>query len=231
MRCAVITCTGGRQELLSLCERWVGSQTTEPDVWIVSVDDGSTPELSREHRLIRPPERPEWWPSMDVAAPKWNLYWALSQVPAGHAAIVMEDDDYYSPSHISECLRGLESQPFSVQPSTIGFHLPNATWSHCVTYWPTEGLVAVHPDHIATYQRVLALQIECPFPGIYTRPLTCVQIKGAGRGLPGRAGLTRWQMDGAAQYQGFVSARDPGYTMFSAMVGRENANRYLSLLR
>lgn len=231
MKVAAITCTGGRQELLSLTEKWLRAQTIQPDVWLVSVDDGSTPKLESEHTLIRPgAPPPNWSKHVNITPQNWNLAFALRSVPPDHIAIVFEDDDFYEVDHIEASIEALEYSPVVCQPMAFGFYLPQGTFCIHDKVWPTEGMVALAPEAIIPYAKCLPgfRDIEWYKRSCMIRKPTCVQIKGAGRGLPGRAGTTRWQVTGAQTNERVYP--DPFYAFFKQCLGDDRANLYLDLL-
>lgn len=102
---SVITCTGGRRDAFTLCQRWMERQTySGPIQWIV-VDD-CVPEsdfysfrFSRRENVtidkVRP--APLWKPGMNTQAR--NMLAAI-EVVKGDAIAVIEDDDWYHPEYL-----------------------------------------------------------------------------------------------------------------------------------
>lgn len=75
-------------------------QTVKPDRWIVA-DGGETPApltMGQERRWSPSPPGPANFAG--------NVLRALEGVTG--AVVVFEDDDYYAPDHIEQCLKGLE---------------------------------------------------------------------------------------------------------------------------
>lgn len=232
MKICAVTCTGLRPELLKLCERWIAEQTVQPDHWIVSYDDGPKPIVT-DAEIIEAPAMPEdWGKKKDVAPQNWHLHWALGKVPKDHVAIVFEDDDYYYPDHIAECMKWIDRGcQITCQAVMYGFNPPMRNYGVHAKRWPTEGLVGLSPAGIDIYRHILPKMRNHPFavtkPEIMGRKETCVQIKGAGRGLPGRPGTTAWQVHGAID----VSFPDPNYEVFIDKVGKRVANAYIGLIQ
>lgn len=104
----VITPTHDRPEVWPLTERWMARQTLQPDQWIV-VDDGEHPApLTQGQQHLR--TRPSRGGAKSLAM---NLLAAISKVE-GDTVLVMEDDDYYSPSHIEVCANQLAERRASI---------------------------------------------------------------------------------------------------------------------
>jgi glycosyltransferase involved in cell wall biosynthesis len=91
----VITCTGDRPEAFALLQKWMSKQTLSPEQWIV-VDDGKTPlQSSEEYEYIRrEPTKNDYTHTLCL-----NFEKALEYVKCDKI-IVMEDDDWYSPTYI-----------------------------------------------------------------------------------------------------------------------------------
>ena len=98
----VITPTCDRPAGVALLEKWMSRQTIKPDRWIVA-DGGQTPApltMGQERR---------WAPSPSGAANfAGNILRTLDGIGEG-IVLVMEDDDWYSPSHIETCAKALKS--------------------------------------------------------------------------------------------------------------------------
>lgn len=105
----LLTATGARPEAFALCERWMAAQSyAGPVTWII-VDDGAKPTpITKSPKgwvqiVIRP--APFWQPGQNTQAR--NLLKGLDAVDAGHALVVIEDDDYYAPDWLETCVREL----------------------------------------------------------------------------------------------------------------------------
>ena len=91
----VITCTGDRPESFKLLQKWMSQQTMKPKQWIV-VDDGFDPLYpSKEFEYIRrEPAKEDYSHTLCL-----NFEKAL-EIVKYDKVIVMEDDDWYSPTYI-----------------------------------------------------------------------------------------------------------------------------------
>jgi len=204
MKVCAVTCTGDRPELLKLCRKWIQNQTVQPDEWLVSYDVDTRPETDATivQKVGQVPER--WTELPHIAKQNWNLYNALLAVPKDHIAVVFEDDDYYRSDHIEQCLADLQDTPVSCQPLLRIYDLPHRRIRNEQKLWPTEGCVALSPDAIRYYANLLPVRRNWDYhkeiPRHMKRTSTCIQLKGAGRGLPGRQGTTRMQTEGLDRF-------------------------------
>jgi glycosyltransferase involved in cell wall biosynthesis len=91
----VITCTGDRPEAFNLLCKWMDRQTIKPKQWIV-IDDGKAPIIERKDMqyIRRIPSNKD--PSHTLCI---NMMLALKEVLCDKI-IIMEDDDWYSPTYI-----------------------------------------------------------------------------------------------------------------------------------
>lgn len=92
----VITCTGDRPFSFDLLRRWMANQVMKPDQWLV-VDDGQVP--------IYPTEEFEYHRRMPTSTGYahtlcLNMLEVIPKV-RNEKVIIMEDDDWYSPTYIS----------------------------------------------------------------------------------------------------------------------------------
>ena len=200
MKVCAVTCTGARPELLNLCRKWIGNQTVKVDEWLVSYDVEERPAV--DAGIIQKVSAvPEGWAALKhIAKQNWNLYNALKAVPDDYAAVVFEDDDYYRANHVEKCLENLENTPLSCQRTLHVWDLPSRRFKQDIKLWPSEGCVAMRPDNIGYYADLLPRPRNWDYhrelPLHMSREETVVQIKGAGRGLPGRQGTTEMQVSG-----------------------------------
>jgi hypothetical protein len=232
--CAV-TCTGGRPELFELCKRWVMRQTRMPDRWIVSTDiggfDSKLPEFA-SHYTHDPQVEQEPNPHRRA---HFHLASALKCVPPDHAAVIMEDDDWYGPDHIETLVEHLERSDCRIASHRLTrfYHVPERRY----LIRPSEGrsdigIVMLSPEAIPWYVKGLIetgaqneyyllsrLQSACKS--------TSVGIKGAGFGLPGRAGASSKHQRAKALR---IMQADPGAKMFREWLGPD-AQPYLDLAR
>lgn len=101
----LITPTADRPAAFALCERWVQSQTIQWDQWLV-VDDGHEPvkcTLGQEH--IKRKRNGEG--NLSLIG---NILEAIPRV-RGDRIVIVEDDDYYKPHHLADCIARLEHGP------------------------------------------------------------------------------------------------------------------------
>lgn len=91
----VITCTGDRPKSFDLLQRWMNNQITKPQQWIV-IDDGKVPIVPSKNfeYYRREPSESDYTHTLCL-----NLMKALQHVK-NNKIIIMEDDDWYSPTYI-----------------------------------------------------------------------------------------------------------------------------------
>lgn len=139
MRVSVITPTADRPRGIELCERWMARQTLQPEQWIVA-DGGKLPAaltMGQTHLHKASPT--------GAANLAGNILRALDAV-TGDVVVVVEDDDYYLPTHIEECVRGLQRQPAYGCASLVYFNvskrchiqMPNRGSALCQTAFRAE---------------------------------------------------------------------------------------------
>jgi len=233
VKVCVVTCTGGRPELFALCRRWVERQTHKPDAWIVTTDCSDAPDIPAWATLLRVPPEPKDEMVGPVETAMWALTCALANVPPDHAVVIMEDDDWYSATHVATAVEQLCKHSIAQLGELWRFHLPASRAAKGVPASPDQrqfvpGVASFRHSEIPTICRV----IRTPSPwyaGIHFYDAdTCVSIKGVGFGLPGRCGATRKHIP---DHRKTLRARpDPGHRMFRKKVGPDAAS-YLSLLQ
>jgi hypothetical protein len=100
-----ITCTGDRPLAFSLCERWMKNQIMQPNQWVI-VDDGripsNKPNLDIVNYIYRAPKSNDPKHTMIL-----NLEEAIKHI-TNEKIIIIEDDEYYSPTYISEMSKRLD---------------------------------------------------------------------------------------------------------------------------
>ena len=104
MRVIAITPTADRPKAFALSERWMKRQTRQPDSWVIS-DGGKVPA------------EPTTVPTRHVT--KYvedvhlnfvgNVLRGLACARGADAVLFWEDDDWYGPRHIEDCVARLES--------------------------------------------------------------------------------------------------------------------------
>lgn len=221
MQTCAVTCTGGRPELFALCRKWVERQAHKVNQWLVATDNGDRPEI------------PRWADHFDLttSGPDAALLAILAKVPADHAVIVFEDDDWYSPTHVATIVSKLsDGHMLACQKQAMRFHLPamRCTELHDQQGF-IQGTVGIHPDFVRQYMKMIErgdLTAEEHEGGRYDQ-ITTIGIKGAGHGLPGRAGFTRSHL---AHHRKTTSMLlDPDHKTFRTWLGQD-ADHYLRLL-
>lgn len=221
MQVCVVTCTGGRPELFALCRKWVERQTKKVDQWLVATDNGDTPEI------------PTWakHEHLPAGGPDSALITMLGRVPDDHAVIVMEDDDWYSPVHVETIVKQIDAgHMLSCQRQAMRFHLPamRCTELHEQQGF-IQGTVGIHPNYVEAYRKMIERgDLSAPEheSGRYDE-ITTIGIKGAGHGLPGRAGFTRSHLPHHRKTTSMLL--DPDHRTFRRWLGAD-ADDYLRLL-
>jgi len=231
MKFAAITCTGGRHELFRLTQRWIERQMRLPDLWIVVTDNGDViDKLPPWATFAQVPPRPASWDFPGYPIPAWSLSCALQMVPAGYAAIPMEDDDWFSKVHCSTIMSKLEQgHMISYGDEVYYFHVPAQRWQFRKGEHSTEGCIGLHPDAIERWRLSLPSDPRWnPADGVY-RGFTKVDIKGVGYGLPGRHGTTN--RHNPKHKKGMIMRPDPHHLRFKKAVGAVDAQCYINLCR
>lgn len=100
----LITPTGDRPMAFDLCQRWMRSQTVQPDQWIV-VDDGKTPMDSIGPGITyvrREPKPTDYKHTLTI-----NIAEAIPLI-YGDKILIIEDDEYYAPRYVEEMSKRLD---------------------------------------------------------------------------------------------------------------------------
>jgi hypothetical protein len=231
MNVCAVTCTGGRPELFELCKRWIAHQTRPVDKWIVATDNGEVitdlPAFASHmhvERVTTPAPNTDW-------VPNHSLRQALLAVPEGHAAVVFEDDDWYSPKHVERCVQQIGLGHEVVYGTVwMRYHVPLRQWNTKVRRAPGEGRVMIRADAVRKYADSLVNRplYEGPTDGRYP-DFTVVGIKGVGYGLPGRAGASDMHRGLGMDKKFKIVNRDPHGTFLRTMLG-DDADLYLNLV-
>lgn len=233
VKVCVVTCTGGRRELFTLCRRWVEHQTVKPDAWVVTDDVGDMRDLVPVHATyVRVPVWPEVYDKHPTPGAVWALANALDAVPKDHAVVIMEDDDYYYPQHIEKAVQQLKLHQIVQLRSAWRCHLPAQRIARelpAENEDPTivQGLSSFRYESIPHVRDAVSVD---PFHKLgihYYEGDTCVSIKGVGYGLPGRTGATRKHIP--KHRKTLIAQPDPDHAMFKVLLG-EHADLYLALL-
>lgn len=213
MKTCVVTCTGSRPELFALCQRWV--TRCDPDLWIVRND---TRDVMAAHR---------------VDSAHASLTQALNAVPNNHHVIIMEDDDWYPASHVRALSDTLNQGCDLAGPNVeIKYNVPGRLWSAGPVTRALAGRTAIHANALARYighlsgprgGDELAWQ---RMRGALLASAYCVEIKGAGFGLPGRPGATAKHDPQNCARLGWTP--DPDATKLRELIG-DDAEEYLKL--
>jgi hypothetical protein len=228
MKICAVTCTGARWDLFDLCAKWVQHQVRQPDLWIVAVDtDEPMPDV--DATMLRIPKMPDGWKHRFGPA-SWALGQVMRSAPDDMAIVVMEDDDYYMPSHIETIERHLSPErPMTFGDTELRFNLPASRWQQLATRGAVEGVVGLLPSYRDHFIKTLEspkrwLKQEWSYPGY-----TSIGIKGVGFGLPGRAGVTRKHITNHFKVTKKMRP-DPDHTIFRKHLG-QHADDYLRLLK
>lgn len=189
MRISVITPTADRPRGIELCERWMARQTVQPDEWIVA-DGGQNPApLTMGQVHLHEPGPP------GAANLAGNLLRALDAV-TGDMVVIVEDDDYYRPTHIEECARGLQAHPVYGCRYLLYVNVQHRCWIQMGNRGAALCQTAFRRSEIPAMRRAAKRAIETGtfcIDGIFWQgrealargPQTVIGIKG----LPGTPGL------------------------------------------
>lgn len=218
----LITPTADRPEAFALCERWMARQTVQYDQWIV-VDDGITPltpTMGQQH-ITR------WRNGEGVASLAGNLLAAIPHVE-GDYVFIIEDDDYYQPSHIEVQVNHLQTHSL-VGCRWLHYYNLGRGWRRirnkcsalCNTAFEKRhlidlGLAARKAIDEGTYHVDGLLWESVGYDGLHN-DITVIGMKG----LPGRKGIgighhsDGWRVDpGKRQFKAWLG-EDAAYYEFS----------------
>lgn len=226
MKVAVVTCTGDRPELFALCRRWVERQSVPIDKWLVSTDAGDSPDI------------PEWAEMTRFSPTRMrnhlkafeHLISAVSKIGNDHYIVVMEDDDWYSADHVKTMVEAVSSSSGVAMLSRVPrFNLPIGIFSGTRV---DESLTKLVPGVAAFSPGMARAALTKMFMGnlIQVRlvdAMTCVSIKGAGFGLPGRRGATR--PHDPAHVHNAAMEKDVDDALFKSLTG-DDAVHYLRMV-
>lgn len=188
MRISVITPTADRPRGVELCEKWMARQTVQPHEWIVA-DGGQAPArltMGQVHlHRTAPP---------GAANLANNVLRALEAV-TGDMVVVIEDDDYYKPTHIEECARGLRNRPVYGCPRLLYVNVHHRCWIQMGNRGSALCQTAFVRSEIPTMRRAAERALQAGTFGIdgnfwsgraalATGAQTCIGIKGLA-GTPG----------------------------------------------
>ena len=242
MKLCVVTCTGRRWESFALCRRWVERQTVRPDRWIVTCDTGEAapplPDYASFHQVgaiqpgfdLEPPTKKVAKHNRHKAA-SWALHEALGHVPADHAVVIMEDDDWYAPEHCERILDEINrGAPGAFGWECWRWNLPAEKMFVDSYTKPVEGVLGFAPSELTRFRDSLRKTERAVSGYIAYAGFSSVGIKGFGDGLVGRAGATFKHSRAWVNQHGEVYKPDPGLRMFRRLLG-EDAEGYIRLLK
>lgn len=235
MKFCVLTCTGGRPDLFRLCQRYVDRQTVKPDVWIVTDDMGgmppvSLPDYAQFHNIDTGQIREGW----AKAAPwTWTLVQALKLVPADHALIIMEDDDWYGPMYCELMLDQLKNHETAQLANLPRYNVPARRWSIDHVSRNTDklklvpGIFGCRYSGIETVIKSISAVHWEWFPIHYFNSTQFCGIKGVGYGLPGRRGATA--KHSPTHRKTLMGKPDNDWQLLRHEIG-EDADHYIKML-
>ncbi len=191
----LLTPTGARPKVWSLCEYFMSRQTFKGPVRWVVVDDGTVPQKitfskpNWELEVIRP--MPYWINGQNTQAR--NLSEGLKRISEDEWVAVIEDDDYYSPGYLEHVhiwlhLRDLVGEGFSryfnASTKRGQFMLNSSHASLCST--------AVKGRALADLKRIVNSSPKCIDLQLWRSQagqiFTTKHVVGI-KGLPGRSGI------------------------------------------
>jgi hypothetical protein len=198
IKTCLVTPTGARPELFQLLVKCVERQTRQPDLWLISTDNGeqedSFPYPSFGRRLCYSREQIEQVKAFDPT--NRSLVLALREVPHDHATVIFEDDDYYPSYYIDKRMMSVEAGEEIVGSKTDArYHMLTGQWLSIDKHMPNAGSCALGPGIAKAFADWLtdpnsSREFWDPYYKDYENPAPRISLKGVGYGLPGRKGRT-----------------------------------------
>lgn len=125
MAVTVITVGGGRQEALTLCEKYMSRQTYKGEIqWIFIEDEPSNPmKLTMGQEIYEGPLL--YTPGINTQ--RYNLDLALQKVK-GEYVIIWENDDFFGPEYIEIMLHYLKYNAMVGECDTVYYSIPSKSY-------------------------------------------------------------------------------------------------------
>ena len=222
MKVSIITPTADQPVGIGLLEGYVAAQTVQPHEWIVA-DDGEKPAsltMGQAH-LVR--ERTV----QGGASLALNMLTALEAV-TGDYVVVMEHDDYYSPSHIEHCI-GVNSAATGASHIRY-YHGAKRQWIRMRSRGSALCCTAFYAECIPFMQEAAesclktgSITLDRSFWGKISGQITDSDTVVGIKGLPGRKGL------GMGHNPANQWAIDPDMTTLAKWIGHDAATVYADL--
>lgn len=224
----LLTMTGARPEAWELCKGWMREQDYKGPVHWLVVDDGpqvqSMAGLPEGWRVSLICPEPFWRPGQNTQ--RRNILAGLDHYSGGKL-LVIEDDDYYSPTYLSCMAKELESADLVGESRAIYFNLAVMRGADCKNERHASlcqtGMNRAAVEKLRqvceTNTTFFDVELWRQFDGAKSlkRTRNCIGIKG----LPGRGGIGA----GHRMRTGGICLQD-----FVEMVGDEVWSKYCSVI-
>ena len=221
----LITPTGARRDQIKLCQTWMQKQTYTGEVTWVIVDDAYPRTIENITRpgwnVIKVYPEPRWTTGMNTQARNISVgvNTALSSCKDIKAIFIIEDDDYYKPSYLSEMISRLNGFDLIGEMKTIYYNVltrqyvtnPNTVHS---SLFQTAFTINAIPQLVTAFESkfidcVLWKEVKNKY--LFEANNLAVGIKG----MPGRGGI------GAGHRMARGFSKDINLTHLNALIGED----------
>lgn len=229
MKITALTPTADRPLAFALCEKMMARQTLQPDEWIVADGGAKAAALTMGQTHIHDP-RPA-----GSANFTGNLLNGIARA-AGDLVLIIEDDDYYSPTHIETMVAAAHAQPTALLVGDTRqqyYNIAHRCWRTFQNIGASLCQTGMRRSALPKFETIIR---QCMARGTYgvdtnlwrsvsqqrwalTGKMTCLGIKG----LPGQRGLGIGHRPSGPAWKA-----DPSFAQLRAWIGAD-ADQYLPL--
>ena len=235
----LITPTGGRQEVFSICQHYMARQTFKGEMQWIIVNDVEEPVQFSDELLQQKHIKPELYvgPKLwrqGINTQRYNMDEAIKHVK-GDVVFVIEDDDWYAPNYIEMQLFFLSRFDIVGQANSHYYNMGERKYKEWKNYTHTSLCeTALRASKLDLLDRavnsgqlffdVALWQIVINEKHKYLLYDHIGLVHGL-KGLPGKQGI------GGGHFPDGSFTRDPNVQVLKEWVGLEDLQLYLNLIR